>query len=129
MEMSGVSARHPYERLSSSAFRESVPEESADLCVGLPGEPRASYETAETFYYTSKIRNPFKKLSRWAATVLFTGLIALTLRIFEKNGNFTSHNKIAFNTIITGLILGWGLNLFVGHRPAKLSACLSMVVG
>ena len=127
IEMSGVSARHPYERLSSSAFRESVPEESADL--GLPGEPRASHETAETFYYTSKIRSPIKKLSRWAATGIFTGLIALTLKIFENKGNFTSHEKTAFNTIITGLILGWGLNLFVGHRPAKLSACPPMVVG
>ena len=126
--MSGVSARHHYERLSSSAFRESVPEESADL--GLPGEPRASHETAETSYYPSKIRRiPVKKLSRWAATVFFTGLIALVLAIFEKNGNFTSHKMIAFNTIITGLILGWGLNLFVGLRPAKLSASPPMVVG
>ena len=127
IEMNGVSARHPYERLSSSAFRESVPEESADL--GLPGEPRASHETAETFYHTSKIGMPWKKLSRWAVTVLFTGLIAIVLKIFEGNGNFTSHMKIVFNTIITGLLLGWGLNLFVGHRPTKLSACPPMVVG
>ena len=50
---------------------------------------------------------------RWLGTVAFVALIVVTLKIFQDKGNFSHNSKYLFNTIITGLSLGLGLNFFV----------------
>lgn len=101
-EMRSVSARGPYMPLSSG---NSVPEIAE------------TYRLRYQFYYLL-----FRRLCRWIVTLLFTGFIFLTLQLYKKKDNFSSAEKILFNTITTGLILGWGLNLFVSYNDAKVSA-------
>lgn len=49
----------------------------------------------------------------WLLTLVVCAFILVTIRIYERKGNITSVQKHTFNTIITGLILGLGLNFFV----------------
>lgn len=56
----------------------------------------------------------FPQFFRWFGTVIFVGFILATLKIFENQGNFSNGSKHLFNTIITALSLGLGLNFFVG---------------
>lgn len=48
----------------------------------------------------------------WLLTLVVCAFILVTIRIYERKGNITSVQKHTFNTIITGLILGLGLNFF-----------------
>ena len=102
--MRSVSARGPYMPLSSGDVGNSVSKIAESYCL--------KYQ----LYYLL-----FRKLCRWFVTLLFTGFILLTLQLYKKKDNFSSAEKIVFNTITTGLILGWGLNLFVSHNHAKAS--------
>ena len=56
---------------------------------------------------------------RWLGTGIFIALILATLKIFEDKGNFSHDSKYLFNTIITALSLGLGLNFFVGPLRAS----------
>ena len=113
-----MSAGRPFLGLPSSIVQVQEEEDQE------PGAPGANPKTAE-FYSLKHQRYHlcFKKFCRWGVTVLFTVFIVATLMVYEKKGNFSSGHKIAFNTITTGLLLGWGLNLFVSHSPMKVSAC------
>ncbi len=55
----------------------------------------------------------FPQFFRWLGTVIFVAFILATLKIFENQGNFSNNSKHLFNTIITALGLGLGLNFFV----------------
>ena len=55
----------------------------------------------------------FPQFFRWLGTAIFVAFILATLKIFEKQGNFSNKSKHLFNTIITALGLGLGLNFFV----------------
>lgn len=52
----------------------------------------------------------------WLLTVIVCAFILVTIWIYEQKGNVTIVQKHTFNTIITGLILGLGLNFFVRHH-------------
>ena len=55
---------------------------------------------------------------RWIGTLVFVAFMLVTLKIFQDKDNFSHDQKYAFNTIVTGLSLGLGLNFFVGrHLP------------
>lgn len=56
----------------------------------------------------------FPQFFRWLGTAIFVALILATLKIFENMGNFSNNSKHLFNTVITALSLGLGLNFFVG---------------
>lgn len=58
----------------------------------------------------------FKTFVRCLATTVFITFVLATLKIYQKKGNFTAHQKTNFNIIITALSLGLGLNFFVSHR-------------
>ena len=57
---------------------------------------------------------------RWLGTVALVAFTIATLKIFQEPGYFSHYWKRIFNTIITGLTLGLGLNFFV-----SLSSCRS----
>lgn len=115
----------PYKRLPSNASREKAPEEAEQgpVSVGAQGESLLSRTAPTTTNALDSARQTrtllLKATLRWIGTVIFTALIAVTLRIYERKRNFQSDQKTVFNTIITALILGWGLNIFVRHDPAK----------
>lgn len=56
----------------------------------------------------------------WLLTLVISALILATIKIYKRLGNFTSVQKHTFNTISTALILGLGLNFFVGHQAHAL---------
>lgn len=58
----------------------------------------------------------FKTFVRCLATTVFIAFVLATLKIYQKKGNFTSHQKTNFNVIITALSLCLGLNFFVSHK-------------
>lgn len=60
------------------------------------------------------------QFSWWLLTVVLNALILATINIYKRLGNFTSVQKHTFNTISTALILGLGLNFFVGHHACAL---------
>lgn len=51
----------------------------------------------------------------WLVTAIFCAFILITIQLFEEKGVVTKAQKHTFNTIITALILGLGLNFFVRH--------------
>ncbi|MCJ1347239.1 hypothetical protein MMC31_005461 [Peltigera leucophlebia] len=53
-----------------------------------------------------------KTFVRCLATTIFIAFVIATLRIYEKKGNFTQHQKTTFNAIITFESLCLGLNFF-----------------
>lgn len=53
---------------------------------------------------------------RCLATTVFIAFVLATLAIYQKKGNFRSHQKTNFNVIITALSLCLGLNFFVSHK-------------
>ena len=55
----------------------------------------------------------FPQFFRWLGTVAFIAFILATLKMFENRGNFSNTSKHLFNTIVTALSLGLGLNFFV----------------
>lgn len=57
----------------------------------------------------------------WLLTVVLSALILTTIKIYKTLGNFTSVQKHTFNIISTALILGLGLNYFVGHHAYALN--------
>ena len=54
-----------------------------------------------------------KQFFRWLWTALFVVMILITFRIYNGKRSMTSFQKGTYNAIITGLILGLGLNLTV----------------
>ena len=57
---------------------------------------------------------------RWLGTFVFVAFMLATLKIFEYKGNFSHDSKNLFNTVITALGLGLGLNFFVSVQvPLK----------
>lgn len=63
----------------------------------------------------------YKALSRLLAfdlliTLVIAAFIAVVIKLYEQRGNLTRDQKHAFNTIITGLIVGLGLSFFVSCR-------------
>lgn len=46
-------------------------------------------------------------------TIVIVVLIAVTVKAYQKKGNMSTHQKHAFNTIVTALILFLGLSFFV----------------
>ena len=56
---------------------------------------------------------------RWFGTFIFVASLLATLIIYQKKGNFSHEQKYAFDTIVTGLSLGLGLNFFVGRHLAS----------
>ena len=69
-----------------------------------------------------------KPFLRWLGTAVFIASILATLVTFERKGNFSSSNKTLFNFIITALILGLGLNLFVSNPTAPSVACCNLSI-
>ena len=59
----------------------------------------------------------FPQFFRWLGTVGFVALILVALKVFENKDNFSHNSKYLFNTIITSLSLGLGLNFFVSLAP------------
>lgn len=53
---------------------------------------------------------------RWIGTLIFVAFMVATLKVYQDKGNFSHDQKYAFNTIVTGLSLGLGLNFFVGQN-------------
>ncbi len=56
---------------------------------------------------------------RWIGTLIFVIFMLATLKIYQDKDNFSHDQKYAFNTIVTGLSLGLGLNFFVGRHLAS----------
>lgn len=81
-------------------------------------EPNMASHCESRQAYTPFIRQGFW----WLVTATFCAFILVTIRIFERKGNITNVQKHTFNTIITGLILGLGLNFFVCHHAHPLYA-------
>ena len=50
---------------------------------------------------------------RWIGTLIFVAFMLATLKVYQDKGNFSHDQKYAFNTIVTALSLGLGLNFFV----------------
>lgn len=63
-----------------------------------------------------------KQALRWLGTVIFIGFIIATLKIYEAKGNFPADQKVTFNTILTALSLGLGLNIFVSCNLTEAEA-------
>ena len=104
-EMRNLFPRPPYNRLNSNVSGESAPEAN---------QGETAPRTTKIFDSARQTRTIlFKETLRWIGTLIFTALIAVTLRIYEGKRSFPSDQKIGFNVIITALILGCGLNLFV----------------
>ena len=57
---------------------------------------------------------------RWIGTLIFVAFMLATLKIYHDKGNFSHDQKYTFNTIVTALSLGLGLNFFVGQHLASL---------
>ena len=57
---------------------------------------------------------------RWIGTLIFVIFMLATLKVYQDKDNFSHEQKYAFNTIVTGLSLGLGLNFFVGRHLASL---------
>ena len=57
----------------------------------------------------------FPQFFRWLGTVVFIAFILTNLKLFENAGNFSSRSKHLFNTIVTALSLGLGVNFFVSR--------------
>ena len=55
----------------------------------------------------------FPQFFGWLGTVVFVAFLRATLKVFENKGNFSNNTRHLFNTIITALSLGLGLNFFV----------------
>ena len=53
---------------------------------------------------------------RWIGTLIFVAFMLATLKVYQDKDNFSHGQKYAFNTIVTALSLGLGLNFFVGHH-------------
>lgn len=74
-------------------------------------------ELNTAFGESEKTRTPLIRQGFWwLVTAISCASILVTIRIFEQKGNITNVQKHTFNTIITGLILGLGLNFFVRHH-------------
>ena len=84
-----------------------------------PGETAAPLDPLPHVFNSNKqTRKLFlPQFNRWLGTVGFVSLILRTLIVFENKGNFSLHWKYLFDTIITSLSLGLGLNFFVSLAP------------
>lgn len=81
---------------------------------------QTAFETTQNLDKAHQIRRLLSKRTfRWIVTVGFIAAIVATLKIYERKRNFSSGQKTVFNTIITALILGLGLNLFVSCNFAE----------
>lgn len=58
----------------------------------------------------------FPQFLRWLITVFFVAFLLATLKIYQDKGNFSRQQKHIFNTIITALSLGLGINFFEGFK-------------
>ena len=120
MENLGVEmrSRPPYERLpsntspSSRAFH--PPEENTTPALKEIEEIQKPPDTSEHSQHTQQGQKLWLRFAvRWTISLAFALLIVATLKIYEQKGNFSSKHKTTFNAIITALILGLGLNIFV----------------
>ena len=119
MSANDLSARHPYQPLSGG---------TNDELAHATGQSRTGSETAKPWDRGSQTRALLLKGTfRWIITLIFTGLILLTLKIYERKGNFPSGQKKTLDAILTGLILLWGLNLFVSDDPTRAGITLQAV--
>ncbi len=123
-EMLNFNNLHPYERLFSNASRENALNADQGPLgrnqLGEPQQPQIAPRTTKRFDSARQTRALLLKGTlRWIGTVVVTALTVITLRFYEGKRNFPSDQKAVFNTIITALILGCGLNLFVSHDAAK----------
>ena len=56
---------------------------------------------------------------RWLGTLVFVASMLATLKFYQKKDNFSREQKYVFDTIVTALSLGLGLNFFVGRHLAS----------
>lgn len=61
-----------------------------------------------------------KTFVRCLVTFIFIAFVLATMKIYENEGNFASHQKTNFNIIIRILSLGLGLNFFVSHNAVPM---------
>lgn len=119
-------SRPPHEHLSSNASysdRESPRKEENPKTKDVPPELQEPPRTLQTLYQTQQ--SPIVRLrfaSRWLISLTFAALILATLKIYEQKRNFSSNEKTTFSTVITALILGLGLNIFVSTISLKTGA-------
>ena len=74
----------------------------------------------QLFDSSKQTRNLFwSQCDRWFGTLIFIALMLATLKFYQDKGNFSRDQKYAFDTIVTGLSLGLGLNFFVGRNLAS----------
>ena len=74
----------------------------------------------QLFDSSKQTRNLFwSQCGRWFGTLIFIALMLATLKFYQEKGNFSRDQKYAFDTIVTGLSLGLGLNFFVGRNLAS----------
>ncbi|KAL8650399.1 MAG: hypothetical protein Q9210_003853 [Variospora velana] len=111
-------SRPPYERLSSNAsFSDRGPppgDEEIPLSRAEPKELQKPPDTPATLRHVQQSHNLWLKFTlRWIVSLIFAALIVATLKIYERKRNFSPNQKTTFNTVITALILGLSLNLFV----------------
>lgn len=98
----------------------------ADRYQRLEGQERSSSNVRQELNKTTRgeseqSRTPFIWQGIWwLVTFVFCAFILATIRIFEQKGNITNVQKDTFSTIVTGLILGLGLNFFVPHPSHAL---------
>ena len=62
----------------------------------------------------------FSQSIRWIGTLIFVAFMLATLKGYQDKDNFSHDQKYAFNTIVTALSLGLGLNFFVGQHLTSL---------
>ena len=108
---------------SSDNFENTIEEraESIQLKSSPFSEPTAALSpNLQLFNSSQQTRKLFLSQSvRWIGTVIFVAFMLATLKVYQDKDNFSHDQKYAFNTIVTGLSLGLGLNFFVGHYPAS----------
>ena len=84
--------------------------------------PKSSTAYSKSFKTNEQTRKLFfPQFWRWIGTVALIGLMLATLKIFQHMGNFSNNRKHVFNTIITALSLGLGINFLVRSRYVLLS--------
>ena len=77
-------------------------------------------QNLQVFNSSRQTRKLFLSQSiRWIGTLIFVALMLATLKVYHDKDNFSHDQKYAFNTIVTALSLGLGLNFFVGQHLAS----------
>ena len=104
----------------------SHPSERKPLRAGTDQQSRTtvSFDTGHEQIYDSGAQTKAllnKQIIRWFGTAFFASFIAITLKVYAIKGVITPTQKTRFNSIITALSLGLGLNFFEAFKDlAKL---------